>query len=56
MESAVQVLTADYHNPDHARAIEALLGAYAEDPQGGGEALDAAVLASVVSMPTLQCT
>jgi ribosomal protein S18 acetylase RimI-like enzyme len=36
----IDVLQADYLNPVHARAIEMLLDAYAQDPMGGGEALD----------------
>ncbi|QEI08057.1 GNAT family N-acetyltransferase [Pigmentiphaga aceris] len=44
----ISVLQADYLDPIHARAIEFLLGAYAQDPMGGGEALPAAVLGRLV--------
>jgi GNAT superfamily N-acetyltransferase len=40
----IDVKLADYRNPLHASAIVALLDAYARDPAGGGEPLDARVL------------
>jgi ribosomal protein S18 acetylase RimI-like enzyme len=45
----ITVLQADYADPDHARAIEMLLDAYAQDPMGGGEALDPVAKARLVS-------
>ncbi|APW38919.1 GNAT family N-acetyltransferase [Rhodoferax koreense] len=36
-----QIVRADYRNTDHARAVVALLDAYAVDPAGGGHALSA---------------
>ena len=44
----LSVLQADYQNPTHARAIEALLGFYAMDPMGGSEALPAETLGKLV--------
>jgi ribosomal protein S18 acetylase RimI-like enzyme len=44
----ITVLHADYANPAHARAIEMLLDAYAQDPMGGGEALDPVAKARLV--------
>ena len=44
----LSVLQADYQNPTHARAIETLLGFYAMDPMGGGEALPAETLGKLV--------
>jgi ribosomal protein S18 acetylase RimI-like enzyme len=35
----IRVMRADYANPVHARAVVALLDAYASDPAGGGEGL-----------------
>lgn len=35
----VRVCRADYANPAHARALVAMLDAYARDPMGGGEGL-----------------
>ncbi|WP_372657570.1 GNAT family N-acetyltransferase [Hydrogenophaga sp.] len=45
----LQVLQADYANPDHAAALVMLLDAYACDPAGGGQALSAFARAHVVS-------
>jgi hypothetical protein len=44
----VVVVVADYHNPEHAKAIESLLGNYANDLMGGGEPLEQAILDTVV--------
>lgn len=44
----ISVLQADYLDPVHARAVEYLLGAYAQDPMGGGQALPADILAKLV--------
>lgn len=38
---SLTILRADYANPGHARAVVELLDAYAQDPAGGGHALDA---------------
>lgn len=35
----VEILIADYENPEHATDISFLLNNYAQDPMGGGEAL-----------------
>ena len=35
----LQIVQADYANPDHAAALVSLLDAYARDPAGGGEGL-----------------
>jgi len=35
----LQIVTADWAQPEHARAVVTLLDAYASDPAGGGEAL-----------------
>lgn len=42
-ESRVEVVRADYSNPQHAADLLALLEAYACDPMGGGTPLDANV-------------
>lgn len=39
MPDNVEILVADYHNPQHAEAISDLLNCYAEDPMGGGKPL-----------------
>ena len=43
----IEVLTADYRNPAHARALVALLDAYARDPAGGGTPLAPEVMAGL---------
>ncbi|PKO42188.1 MAG: GNAT family N-acetyltransferase [Betaproteobacteria bacterium HGW-Betaproteobacteria-3] len=35
----LQIVTADWAQPEHARAVVTLLDAYASDPAGGGEGL-----------------
>ena len=35
----IRIVEADYRNPAHAHALVQLLGAYAQDPMGGGEPL-----------------
>lgn len=35
----LQIVRANYHNADHARALVDMLDAYARDPAGGGHAL-----------------
>lgn len=45
----VQVLKADYANPDHAQSLVNLLDAYASDPMGGGEGLSAHVRQNLVA-------
>ena len=42
------VIDADYHNPEHAKAIVALMDAYARDPMGGAEPLSEAVMLNLV--------
>lgn len=39
MPDNIEILVADYHNPEHAEAISYLLNSYAEDPMGGGKSL-----------------
>ncbi len=39
MADTVHICRADYSNPVHARALVAVLDAYARDPMGGGEGL-----------------
>ncbi len=45
-------LIADYSNSEHAGAVRTLMQCYAEDPMGGGEALDRTVLSLLI--PQLQ--
>ena len=45
---AVRVCLADYARPSHARAIVAVLDAYARDPMGGGEGLTDYALQNLV--------
>lgn len=35
----IDVISADYNNPQHARDIVAMMDDYAQDPMGGGQAL-----------------
>jgi ribosomal protein S18 acetylase RimI-like enzyme len=44
----ISVLQADYLDPVHAHAVEHLLGAYAQDPMGGAQALPAETLGKLV--------
>lgn len=44
----VRVCRADYAHPSHARALVALLDAYARDPMGGGESLSDFARANLV--------
>lgn len=44
----VRVCRADYARPSHARALVALLDAYARDPMGGGESLSDFARANLV--------
>jgi ribosomal protein S18 acetylase RimI-like enzyme len=46
----LQIVRADYRDPQHAHALIALLDAYARDPMGGGEPLRADVKERLVSM------
>jgi len=39
----IEIVTADYHNPQHAADIGYLLNCYAIDPMGGGEPLSEAI-------------
>ncbi|TVP91480.1 MAG: GNAT family N-acetyltransferase [Pseudomonadaceae bacterium] len=45
---SIQIVRADYHNPEDAAAIVALLDAYAHDPMGGAEPLPQAVKDALV--------
>jgi ribosomal protein S18 acetylase RimI-like enzyme len=49
MADAVHICRADYANPVHARALVAVLDAYARDPMGGGEGLSDFAKAHVVA-------
>lgn len=44
----IDVITADYNNPIHARDIPALLNEYAIDPMGGDQSLDEHVKLNLV--------
>lgn len=44
----LKVISADYRNPDHAKAIVYLLDRYARDPMGGGQPLPRQVLDNLV--------
>ncbi len=41
---AIEILLANYRDPDHAQALVNLLDAYARDPAGGGTPLTAEVM------------
>jgi GNAT superfamily N-acetyltransferase len=43
----IELVTADYRDPRHARAVVALLDTYARDPAGGGMPLAPEVLAAL---------
>ncbi len=45
----IDVIQADYDNPQHAQAIVELLNAYASDPMGGGKPLSEYTKANVVA-------
>ncbi|CAE8653901.1 unnamed protein product [Polarella glacialis] len=45
---SVDVVTADYRNPEHARALELTLNWHAKDPCGGGAPLDQSILDKIV--------
>jgi ribosomal protein S18 acetylase RimI-like enzyme len=45
----IRVITADYSNEQHQRAIPMLLDKYASDPMGGGQALNENVKANLVN-------
>lgn len=44
MTQTIELKQVDYTNPQQAADLKALLNAYAQDPMGGGRALDAATL------------
>ena len=46
--TTLHIQTADYANPDHARALVSLLDAYARDPAGGGTPLSDFARANLV--------
>jgi ribosomal protein S18 acetylase RimI-like enzyme len=46
--TTLNILTADYANPDHAHALVSLLDAYARDPAGGGTPLSEFARANLV--------
>ena len=39
LKEEIQVLVADYLNPNHGKALVELLDSYAKDPAGGGQGL-----------------
>jgi ribosomal protein S18 acetylase RimI-like enzyme len=45
----IEIVKADYHDPQHGRDIVFLLNSYAEDPMGGGEPLAPAVKKNLVA-------
>lgn len=49
MPDNIEILVADYHNPNHAKAISYLLNCYAEDPMGGGNSLSDEVKATLAA-------
>lgn len=46
--TTLNIMTADYANPDHAHALVSLLDAYARDPAGGGTPLSDFARANLV--------
>lgn len=44
----MNILRADYDNPEHEKAIQTLMNHYAQDPMGGGEALSELALNNMV--------
>ena len=42
------IIETDFNNPDHCRAIPALIDAYARDPMGGGRGLPEEILQKMV--------
>lgn len=48
-QSNIRVVQADYANPQHARALVAMLNDYALDPMGGGHALSDFARANLVA-------
>ena len=48
-QPAIEILTADLHNPEHARWIVELTDAYARDPLGNGAPLPDSVLENLVT-------
>ena len=44
-----EIITADYHNPAHAKAIGYLMNCYARDPMGGGAALPGEITENLAS-------
>lgn len=44
----IDIVLADYSNPAHAQAVIAMLDAYANDPMGGGEGIDASVKENLI--------
>lgn len=45
----IELIKADYHNEQHGKDLMLLLNAYALDPMGGGEALNADVQKNLVA-------
>lgn len=45
----INIITADYTNPQHARDIGHLLNCYAADPMGGGEPISGHIQANLAS-------
>jgi ribosomal protein S18 acetylase RimI-like enzyme len=48
MQESIRVVRVDYGNPQHAKALVAMLDAYAQDPMGGGEGLSDFAKANLV--------
>ncbi len=48
-QAQLQIIQADYANPQHAAALVSLLDAYAQDPAGGGEGLSDFAKANLVA-------
>ncbi|WP_115718239.1 GNAT family N-acetyltransferase [Gallaecimonas mangrovi] len=46
---ALDIIVADYNNPEHCLALVSLLNSYACDPMGGGEAIAPSVLETLPS-------
>lgn len=47
-QNKVDIILADYTNPEHQGHIKMLLNEYAKDPMGGGKALSESILTKVI--------
>lgn len=45
----IEIIKADYHNPQHGKDLVQLLNGYAQDPMGGAEALSEYTQANLVT-------